>query len=184
LKEILNSRLLSIDDRLNQMPTVEKMKALFNNYELDTLTNEYVTPIERKEENEFLDAILATPVMRQAMNFLQQKGKVTPDPQTHRDLLKTIWFNLYSRGQGKIGSSGFEHVFLSELKSDNVIGLHNWIYFHEMEKAGDLNYKGYSKKIDFGNVCIEFLLFENYFDHRLIYKTVFLMQIFVPLLFF
>jgi poly(U)-specific endoribonuclease len=133
------------------MSTVDKMKALFNNYELDTLVNEYVTPLERKEENEFLDAILATPVMRQAMNFLQQKGKVTADPQTHRELLKTIWFNLYSRGQGKIGSSGFEHVFLSELKNSTVIGLHNWLYFHEVEKTGDLNYKGYSKKIDFGN---------------------------------
>lgn len=86
------------------------------------------------------------------MNFLTQKGIVTADPQTHRELLKTIWFNLYSRGMGKIGSSGFEHVFLSEVKNGTVMGLHNWIYLFEIENAGDLNYKGWTKKIDLGNV--------------------------------
>lgn len=40
------------------------MTALFNNYENDATINEYVSPIERKEEDEFLDAILSTPVMR------------------------------------------------------------------------------------------------------------------------
>lgn len=40
------------------------MKALYNNYEQDAAINEYVSPNERKEEDEFLDAVLATPVMR------------------------------------------------------------------------------------------------------------------------
>lgn len=80
-------------------------------------------------------------------------GKVTADPKTHRELLKTIWFRLYSRGQGKIGSSGFEHIFLTELKNDQISGLHNWIYLHEEEKAGRLDYKGYIKKAELGNVC-------------------------------
>lgn len=44
--------------------TVEKMKALYNNYEQDAAINEYVSPNERKEEDEFLDSVLATPVMR------------------------------------------------------------------------------------------------------------------------
>lgn len=46
------------------MNTVEKMKLLYNNYEQDASINEYVTPNERKEENDFIDAVLATPVMR------------------------------------------------------------------------------------------------------------------------
>lgn len=86
------------------------------------------------------------------MNFLLQKGIVTADSKSHRDLLKTIWFNLYSRGGGKIGSSGFEHVFLSEVKNGTVMGLHNWIYLSEAESSGDLDYKGWTKKIDLGNV--------------------------------
>lgn len=86
------------------------------------------------------------------MNFLQQKGSVTADPVTHKELLKTIWFGMYSRGQGKISSSGFEHVFMSEIRNGSVIGLHNWIYFSEEERQNDLDYKGWLKKIDLGNV--------------------------------
>jgi len=46
------------------MATVEKMKLLYNNYEQDTSINEYVTPNEKKEENDFVEAVLAAPVMR------------------------------------------------------------------------------------------------------------------------
>lgn len=46
------------------MNTVSKMKVMFDNYEQDTSINEYVLPIERKEENDFIDAVLSTPVMR------------------------------------------------------------------------------------------------------------------------
>lgn len=143
--------LLSIDEReVYAMPTIEKMRALFNNYEVDTMVNEYVTPMEKKEENDFVDALLATSVMRSAMLFLQKKGVVTADPKTHHDLLKTIWFQLYSRGNGKIGSSGFEHVFLNEVSGGTMIGLHNWVYLYEQEKAGRLDYQGYIKKMDLG----------------------------------
>lgn len=128
------------------------MRLIFNNYELDSFVNEYVTPNEKKEENEFLDAVLATSVMRYAMNFLQQKGIADPDSAKHREFLKTIWFNTYSRGQGKIGSSGFEHVFLTELKNGTLNGLHNWVYFYEEEKQGNLDYKGYMKKLPLGTV--------------------------------
>ncbi|XP_053697280.1 endoribonuclease CG2145-like [Sabethes cyaneus] len=143
---------LSVDERqVYAVPTIEKMRALFNNYELDTMVNEYVTPMEKKEENDFVDALLATNVMRTAMLFLQKKGVVTADPKTHHELLKTIWFQLYSRGNGKIGSSGFEHVFLNEVSNGTMIGLHNWVYLYEQEKSGHLDYQGYIKKFDLGS---------------------------------
>ncbi|XP_058055531.1 endoribonuclease CG2145 [Anopheles bellator] len=142
---------LAVDEaKIYAMPTIEKMHALFNNYELDTMTNEHVTPLEKKEENDFVDALLATNVMRQAMLFLQKKGIVTADPKTHHELLKTIWFTLYSRGNGKIGSSGFEHVFLNEVSNGTMIGLHNWLYVYDMEKSGRIDYKGYIKKMELG----------------------------------
>lgn len=59
---------------------------------------------------------------------------------------------MYSRGGGRIGSSGFEHVFLTELKNNQVSGLHNWLYFNEEEKKHNANYLGYMRKVDLGNV--------------------------------
>ncbi|XP_065363286.1 endoribonuclease CG2145 [Calliphora vicina] len=142
--------LLEVDAKAFDSPTIAKMRLLFNNYEEDTLVNEHVTPIERKEENDFVDAVMATNVMRQAMLFLQNKGIVSPDPKTHRDLVKELWFTQYSRGSGKIGSSGFEHVFVNEVKNGTIIGLHNWVYFYDEEKAGHLDYKGYLNQLDLG----------------------------------
>ncbi|XP_020804960.1 poly(U)-specific endoribonuclease homolog [Drosophila serrata] len=142
--------LLHVDSKALESPTIAKMRVLFNNYEHDTLVNEHVTPNERKEENDFLDAVMATPVMRQAMLFLQQKGLVSPDPKTHRDLVKELWFTQYSRGQGKIGSSGFEHVFVHEVKDGTIIGFHNWVYIGDEEQGGRFDYKGYMKEQDIG----------------------------------
>lgn len=142
--------LLTVDAKALQPETIAKMRLLFNNYEQDTLVNEHVTANERKEENDFLDAVMATSVMRQAMLFLQQKGLVTPDPKTHRDLVKELWFTQYSRGMGKIGSSGFEHVFVHEVKNGTIIGFHNWVYVTEEEQAGRFDYKGYMKEQDLG----------------------------------
>ncbi|XP_063695855.1 endoribonuclease CG2145 [Culicoides brevitarsis] len=145
-------KLLTIDERhIFALPTVEKFRALFNNYEQDAAVNEYITPNERKEENDFIDAVMATSVMRHALNFLQQKGIFGPDPAKQREELKAIWFNMYSRGGGKIGSSGFEHVFVSEVKNGSLSGLHNWLYYYDEEKAGRIDYKGYMKKLTLGN---------------------------------
>lgn len=92
---------------------------------------------------------------------------MTADPKTHFDLLKTVWFNLYSRGQGKIGSSAFEHVFMGETKSESLTGLHNWIWYyyreHETNQNNVIDYKGYMKSIPLGDVSI--LSFEiNYIN--------------------
>lgn len=85
-------------------------------------------------------------------------GVVTVDQKTHFNLLKTIWFNLYSRGQGKIGSSAFEHVFMCETKSESLIGLHNWIWYyyreHETSQNNVIDYKGYMKSVPLGDVSI------------------------------
>uniref|UniRef100_A0A1A9ZEJ9 EndoU domain-containing protein n=1 Tax=Glossina pallidipes TaxID=7398 RepID=A0A1A9ZEJ9_GLOPL len=142
--------LLEIDAKAFDAPTIAAMRSLFNNYEMDTMVNEHVTPNERKEENDFVDAVMSTNVMRQAMLFLQNKGLVSPDPKTHRDLVKELWFTQYSRGNGKIGSSGFEHVFVNEVKNGTIIGLHNWVYFYDEEKGGRLDYKGYLNQLDLG----------------------------------
>lgn len=114
--------------------------------------------------------MLSTPVMQFARSFLVRKGAflrfenyfpteflilaglIGKDPKEFKDLLRQLWFYMYSRGGGKIGSSGFEHIFLAEIKNNQVSGLHNWVYFNEEESQGRANYLGYMKKIDLGEV--------------------------------
>lgn len=55
-------------------PTLSKLYALFDNYELDVLTNEYESPAEKVEQTEFIDAISRTAVMQHTKTFLQTKG--------------------------------------------------------------------------------------------------------------
>lgn len=74
-------------------------------------------------------------------------------------MIKEIWFEFYPRNKNTLmTSSGFEHVFLSEIKKGKIIGLHNWIYFAEAEKRGQLNYKGWMKVVDLGEVTWKFSL--------------------------
>lgn len=85
--------------------------------------------------------------------------------------LKMMWFGLYSRSDGKLDSSGFEHIFVGqsvcnhmwlaaklhfvylwltccvskgEIKSGKVSGFHNWVQFYQLEKQGLLNYYSHS----------------------------------------
>lgn len=96
--------------------------------------------------------------MSAAMRFLADKGYVRQDYYEYKDLLRRLWFDLFSRGKGKIGSSGFEHVFMAETKQvdsgTEVLGLHNWIFFNTEETKRHIDYLGYIKKADLGNVSI------------------------------
>lgn len=72
-----------------------------------------------------------------------------------KDMLNKIWFTVYSRGHKKLGSSAFEHVFLGEIKRDEVSGFHNWIYFGNQEDNKNLNYLGYLNLVQFQGVSIK-----------------------------
>lgn len=69
------ARLLTVDETIfDKVPTIKKMRYLYDNYEVDSNTKETVTSSEQTEENDFIREILNTPVMKAAMKFLQQKG--------------------------------------------------------------------------------------------------------------
>lgn len=144
---------MTISSDAFKIASIEKSLLLHNNYVLESNVNEHYTPQEKNEENSLLDTVLNTPVMQQTRNFLIQKRKIGQDPKEFRDILREIWFNMYSRGGGRIGSSGYEHIFLAEIKNNQVSGLHNWLYFEQEERNNQANYLGYMKKLDLGNVA-------------------------------
>ncbi|XP_045137645.1 poly(U)-specific endoribonuclease homolog isoform X2 [Portunus trituberculatus] len=128
--------------------TVRLMQQLLDNYEPQTTRRETITNAERAEENQFLQALMQTSVMQKLETILQQKNLLQG---RLRDILKLIWFTPYTRGGQHLASSGFEHVFVGEVKNRKVSGFHNWLSFLKEEGEGDLDYKGYIKKLDLGN---------------------------------
>lgn len=135
------------------------MKVLYDNYEMNTKVDEIFTEEELTEERIFIDTLLETPVMKLAMNFLEEKGIVSNNIEAHRELIQKLWFDVYPRDKGTVGSSsGFEHIFLSEVKKGKIIGLHNWIYMAHIEESGQLDYKGWIKHIKLGDVSLSFTL--------------------------
>jgi len=145
--------LLTVQPSAYTKPTIEKLLPLHNNYVATVGNVEVVTSQETQEETAFLDAIMPTNVMKKAEKFLVDKGLISTrrrlsngsyrnNPTAFREAIHQIWFGLYSRGNGTLGSSGFEHVFLGEIKQEKVQGFHNWIFFSKEEQNNNLNYKG------------------------------------------
>jgi hypothetical protein len=100
------------------------------------------------------------------MTFLESKSLVQNHTESHFCLLKRLWFDLYPRGKGRNAtSSGFEHVFLAESKKKKLIGFHNWVYFAAMERSGALNYKGWERIIDLGDVSFFSFCRVNFLRH-------------------
>ncbi|KAF4522502.1 hypothetical protein B566_EDAN002587 [Ephemera danica] len=135
-----------------QGATVSKLRALYDNYDRDTSHAEQVTPEETAENAAFLDAVMATQVMAKTRNFLTQKNLLTNEPGSLRALLLKLWFTMFPRagGRSEIGSSSFEHVFMGEVHRGEVSGFHNWVFFHNEEKAGRANYRGFNRYVDLG----------------------------------
>ncbi|CAG2250348.1 ENDOU [Mytilus edulis] len=78
--------------------------------------------------------------------------------------LKSVWFTTYPRSGSSrtLDSSGFEHVFVGEVKGSSVDGFHNWIQFYLEEKKGHANYLGYVFKHQPGILGVHFKWYSSY----------------------
>ncbi|NWS98799.1 ENDUA protein, partial [Mionectes macconnelli] len=130
---------------LKSIKTFSAFISLLDNYETSTGVPEVMTPEEIAENNRFLDAILATKVMRRAHEYLLQKNLAKPNLADFKHQLYDIWFQLYARkGEDRPDSCGFEHVFVGETRhGKEILGLHNWVQFYLQEKRSQIDYKGY-----------------------------------------
>lgn len=71
---ILLNRLLTVsEDVMKNVTTINKLRALFDNYEMDALLNEKEDAVEIKEQDAFISAVLNTNVMKTLMQFLVKK---------------------------------------------------------------------------------------------------------------
>eukprot|EP00545_Synedropsis_sp_CCMP1620_P002812 CAMPEP_0119012320 /NCGR_PEP_ID=MMETSP1176-20130426/6364_1 /TAXON_ID=265551 /ORGANISM="Synedropsis recta cf, Strain CCMP1620" /LENGTH=481 /DNA_ID=CAMNT_0006965253 /DNA_START=55 /DNA_END=1500 /DNA_ORIENTATION=+ len=136
----------SVDTKqFRSRPTYKAFYALLDNYVAQTGVSEKVTDTERSEIRTFLRAIMETGPMQFCHKYCQANAQNIPsDKDGFMKLLHKIWFALYRRSRGgREDSSGFEHVFIGEIKGGKVSGFHNWVQLYMEEKKGDLDYRGY-----------------------------------------
>ncbi|KAL7466261.1 hypothetical protein ACHAXS_006552 [Conticribra weissflogii] len=132
-------------------PTFRAFRSLLDNYSRHCGEDEEVTEEELKENQHFLNVIMETGPMKYCHRFCLAKeatygGEPIPeDEDGFKEILNSIWLELYSRSGGELDSSGFEHVFVGEVKHDKISGFHNWIQFYLEEKKGNIDYRGYIK---------------------------------------
>eukprot|EP00521_Asterionellopsis_glacialis_P013774 CAMPEP_0195301570 /NCGR_PEP_ID=MMETSP0707-20130614/29523_1 /TAXON_ID=33640 /ORGANISM="Asterionellopsis glacialis, Strain CCMP134" /LENGTH=318 /DNA_ID=CAMNT_0040364549 /DNA_START=195 /DNA_END=1148 /DNA_ORIENTATION=- len=127
-------------------PTFRSFISLLDNYVAQTGMEESATSSERKEEYAFLRTIMQTgPMQFCHMYCYTMKPDTIPlDTEEFVKLLHSIWFGMYDRSKsGFKDSSGFEHVFVGEVKNGEVSGFHNWIHLYLEEKKGAVDYRGY-----------------------------------------
>ncbi|CAH8490280.1 unnamed protein product [Schistosoma rodhaini] len=133
------------EDIFKNRPTFAKFIALLDNYNPQVGVTEIVTEHHYREEDEFINELLKTKVMKMTYDYLIEKRKVSGDITNFGKFLKDLWFKRYKRRSPK-DSSAFEHVFVGEHKNFDVLGLHNWIQFYLKEKKNQLNFFGWTRR--------------------------------------
>eukprot|EP00884_Botryococcus_braunii_P016118 jgi/Botrbrau1/318/Bobra.0022s0280.1 len=143
--DVANAPLFSsVNEALLRRGTYHLFIQLLDNYTSATGTAEVVTAEEKREESEFLDAVIASPCMQYVHSILMHKNLAPQSVQEFKKMLHQMWFELYTRDV-RNDTSGFEHVFCGETSTSKgeVTGFHNWIRFYLEEKKGKLNYYGH-----------------------------------------
>ena len=108
-------------------------------------------------ERHFIETCVNTKVMDIARKWIlsMSNGRfvIAEDRTAFTKLLHKMWFDRYTRSKRSNGptSCAFEHVFLGEESGGAVKGFHNWFYFLEQEKKGEVNYYGYDKAVELGD---------------------------------
>jgi poly(U)-specific endoribonuclease len=127
-------------------PTYKLFQALLDNYTANTGVSETMSSDQKIDTYAFLKAIMQTAPMQFCHKYLLAKRAkdVPEDPSDFITLMFKIWFELYNRDSNR-DSSGFEHVFVGEVKDDKISGFHNWIRFYLEEQKGEWDYRGYVK---------------------------------------
>ncbi|XP_040281799.1 poly(U)-specific endoribonuclease [Bufo bufo] len=134
-----------VNEEIFKRPTYKAFIKLLDNYDRKTGKDETFTEEELEEQEIFLKEIMKTKVMKELYKFFHKKGLYRNEKQFVDDLRK-MWFGLYSRSSGEQDSSGFEHVFVGEVKKNKVSGFHSWIQFYRLEKKKKIDY--YSHNYD------------------------------------
>lgn len=136
-----------VNEDIFKGPTYAAFIALMDNYNPVLGQAETCGAECRDEENAFLDSILNTRPIQLLHNWLFGNGLAPASQAEFKLQLCENFFMQYARSgaAAPLESSGFEHVFLGELRANraDATGFHNWITAYFREKSGDLMFGPY-----------------------------------------
>ncbi|XP_039253139.1 uridylate-specific endoribonuclease D-like [Styela clava] len=133
-----------VDESILQLESFQKLIALFDNYEKSLGIDESFINNKKKEQNDFINFVLRTPVGKALRQFLFKHGlSGCGRTSDFKNILRKIWFENFSRKKGAMDTSGFEHVFLGEHYNNKTSGFHNWVRYYLLEKDEKINYMGH-----------------------------------------
>lgn len=90
----------------------------------------------------FIDAVCRTKCMHFTHDWLVANGKADASWHAFKAQLVQLWFSLSSGGSG---TTAFERIFFGTPRSDGkVVDVHNWVQIYRLERAGVLDYSGYT----------------------------------------
>lgn len=141
-----NSLFCWVSEDVFRRPTYARFCDLLDNYNPNQRSSEVVTSEEKHEEMAFVEEISRTAPIKYLHKYLVAKGLVPYHYEGFKKKMKSLWFDLFDRSGTYDCSSGFEHVFVGEVKqrqTKEVSGFHNWIAFYLEEAKGRIDYRGY-----------------------------------------
>ncbi|VDM39757.1 unnamed protein product [Toxocara canis] len=143
-----NPLFVYVNETIFERPVYKALIDAFNSaiFIPDTCWDDAVEKENRHAQTIF-ETFTNTSVFQLGLQYLNETGLIG-DWSTFRDELWKLWFGAYSRckGNGALGSSGFEHVFMGERTEKRIVGgHHSWVIFYLEEKGGEINYNGYKR---------------------------------------
>ena len=108
-----------VDASLLRKPTYEQYLAMMNNFNRQTGIKEPNVSLneEKQETSAFLSAVLQSKPWKALFDFFKSKGHpVATSDTSFRHWVGQLWFDHYSRARGQADTSGFEHIFIGEVR--------------------------------------------------------------------
>jgi len=141
-----------VDPSVHEKEVYKLLSKLYDNYQKSPSVVEDHTTQEQQEERDLIKYLANTEVMNITYEYLVIRGVFNGEKSEWEDFLYTTWFTMYDRAKAAatLGSSGFEHVYIGEVKNGDVSGFHSWYHYYLLEQSGNINYLGYWDTIEFG----------------------------------
>jgi poly(U)-specific endoribonuclease len=125
----------SVDPAAFTSPTIRAFTALLDNF--DSCDQRRRVHVGQREGGDVALSARRLQHRADALRVRVVQGQRRPGNEVAWKLaLFNLWFGTFSRGAGVASSSAFEHVFVGEVKNNEVTGFHNWLQFYYQEKAG------------------------------------------------